>query len=151
MKRLIFLLVPMLVIPLMLSSAAADTGKDQEAIKTVIISAYQEGICNVGDVDAIKKGYHPDFVLLGLTDDQTNLWKLPIAQWTENVIKKKAEGKYPPPEKISFKFLQIDVTGNAAMVKLEFYKGAALAYTDYLLLYKLKDGWKLVSKIYNSH
>ena len=56
-----------------------------------------------------------------------------------------------PKEKVSFKFLMVDVVGNAGFAKIEFYKGDKLAYTDFLSLYRFKDGWKLVAKIYNQH
>ena len=137
---------------LLFSLLAADTAAldmEKSAVKKVILSAYRDGICNVGDVAAIDKGFHPDFNLLMLQENK--LGKLPIAKWKEYVTKNKAAGKYPPEEKVAFKFLFVDVIGNAAAAKIEFYKGKTLAYTDFLLLYKFNDGWKLVSKIYHQH
>jgi hypothetical protein len=128
-----------------------DMEKEKTAVKKVILDAYRDGIVNVGDVEAVKKGFHPEFNLLGITRDGTNVWKLPIANWIKSVEKKKEEGKYPPKEKVSFKFLMVDVVGNAGFAKIEFYKGEKLAYTDFLSLYKFKDGWKLVAKIYHQH
>ncbi|MCP5106535.1 MAG: nuclear transport factor 2 family protein [bacterium] len=131
--------------------AGGDIEKDKAAIKKVILDAYRDGIVNVGDVEAIKKGFHPEFKLLGLNKDRSDIWKLPIADWAKSVEKGKKEGKYPPKEKVSFKFLLVDVVGNAGFAKIEFYKGDKLAYTDFLSLYRFKDGWKLVAKIYNQH
>ena len=54
-------------------------------------------------------------------------------------------------EKVTAKFPIIDITGNAAMVKLEYYKGGNHVFTDYLSLYKFEEGWKIVSKIYFRH
>lgn len=125
--------------------------KDKAEIKKVILSAYRDGIVNVGDVDAIKKGFHPEFNLLGINKEGTGVWKLPIAKWIESVEKRKKEGKYPPEEKVSFKFLLVDVVGKAGFAKIEFYKGKKLAYTDFLSLYKFNEGWKLVAKIYHQH
>jgi len=42
----------------------------------------------------------------------------------------------------------VDVTGNAAMAKFEFYVGDKLTFVDYQFLYRFGDQWKIVSKIY---
>lgn len=151
MKKIIFCLFTVLVFSSLV--LAGDTGveKEKAAIKKVILDAYRDGIVNVGDVAAIKKGFHPEFNLLGIAKDGTGIWKLPIAKWIQSVEKKKAEGKYPPKEKVSFKFLLVDVVGYAGFAKIEFYKGDKLAYTDFLSLYKFKDGWKIAAKIYYQH
>jgi hypothetical protein len=45
----------------------------------------------------------------------------------------------------------VDVTGDAAVAKFEFYVGIKLAYVDYQFLYKFADGWKIVSKIFHKY
>ncbi len=134
-----------------LASVALLSGQETEkqAIIKVIEDAYMNGIGNVGDAQAIRRGFHPDFNLLGLRDGQ--LTKLPIEQWIQNVEKQKAEGKIPPPERISFKYPLIDIVGSAAVAKIAYYRGSRHVYTDFLSLYKFNDGWKIVGKIYYQH
>lgn len=48
----------------------------------------------------------------------------------------------------SIKFKSIDATGTSAMAKIEFYIGNKLTYVDYISVYKFKDGWKIVDKIF---
>jgi hypothetical protein len=50
--------------------------------------------------------------------------------------------------KTTHNFVLIDVTGNAAITNLDVYKGVTHFSTDYVLLHKFKDGWKIVSKIF---
>lgn len=130
-------------------SQTVDENSEIEAIKKVIQSAYVEGLQNEGDIDKIDSGFHPDFELLGIEKDN-DMWRLSIKDWKEKVIKQKKEGKFPrkDDEKVSIKFLFVDVTGNAAVAKFEFYYGDKLTYVDYQSLYKFKDGWKIISKIY---
>ena len=45
----------------------------------------------------------------------------------------------------------MDVTGNAATVRLELYRDGKHAFTDYLSLYRFPDGWKIVSKTFQAH
>jgi len=153
MKKLIVYLIVLLLITMSLLVAGEKPNLEQEksAIQQLINSAYRDGLCNVGDVDAIKEGFHPGFNLVGMTKDQDDIWKLPIYSWMTGTAKKKAAGKYPPKEKITFQYPLIDITGNAAVVKVEFYKGEQKAYTDYLSLYKFKTGWQIISKIYFEH
>ena len=144
----VFILVFLLMFSLTWSEKS-NIEKEKSAIKKVILSAYRDGICNVGDIEAIKNGFHPGFNLLGMGKD--DLWKLPIYSWIKSVEKKKKEGKFPAKVKVGFKFLLIDVVGTAAVVKIGFYKGKKLTYTDYLSLYKFPDGWKIVNKIFFKH
>jgi hypothetical protein len=123
--------------------------KEQESIKNLIQTAYVEGLQNEGDVDKIDKGFHPSFNLLGI--DQGDVIKtLPIYSWKEKIKQDKAAGKLPRTgeNKVSIKFLSIDVTGTAAVAKFEFYIGSKLTFIDYLSLLKFESGWKIVSKVY---
>jgi hypothetical protein len=128
---------------------AAPAGEDEAAIKAVILSAYRDGLCNVGDVELVKKGFHPEFRLLGIKDDALTI--LPIADWIKYTAEKKAAGKFPPANLVNMEFPLIDITGNAAMVKVKFLVGDKHVYTDYLSLFRFADGWMIVNKIYTSH
>jgi hypothetical protein len=127
---------------------AQNIDEEKEAIKKVIQTAYVEGLQNEGDADKIDSGFHSDFNLLGISEGNS-MWKLPIADWKAKAVKKREEGKLPSDDKkVSVKFPSIDVTGTAAVAKIEFYMGEKLTYIDYISLYKFEDGWKMVNKIY---
>ena len=139
----------MLVILLNCGLWAAEGTGDEDAIQAVILSAYRDGLCNVGDVELVKKGFHPDFRLLGIKDDALTI--LPIADWIKITENKKAAGKFPPAILVAMEFPLIDVTGNAAVAKVKFMVGEKHVYTDYLSLLRFAEGWKIVNKIYTSH
>ncbi len=143
MKNL--LLIALLLTSLIVSAQDAD----KDAIKSVIQTAYVEGLQNEGDMNKIDSGIHPDFVLLGIGEDG-NMWKYPITDWKVSTEKKLKEGKLPKlgNDKVSIKFLNIDVTGNAAVAKIEFYVGDVKRYVDYISLYKFDKDWMMVNKIY---
>ena len=128
---------------------AQNVEQEIEAIKKVIQTAYVEGLQNEGDADKIDSGIHPDFNLLGI-DKGNAMWKYSIADWKDNVVKKRKDGKLPLTGNkiVSIKFKNIDVTGTAAMAKIEFFIGDKLTYVDYISLYKFEDGWKMVNKIF---
>lgn len=123
--------------------------EDETTIQAVILSAYRDGLCNVGDIEAVKKGFHPEFRLLGIKDNALTI--LPIVDWMKRTEEKKAAGKFPPAVLVAMEFPLIDVTGNAAMAKVKFLVGDKHVYTDYLSLYRFAEGWKIVNKIYTSH
>jgi len=130
---------------------AQDTDAEKDAVKKVIQSAYIDGLHNKGELKEIEKGFHPGFVLLGIKDN--SLTQYPIYAWIESFNKRKKDDPSPlkPEQKMICEYLQIDITGNAAMAKINLKKNDVLIFTDYLLLYKFEDGWKIVSKTYFRH
>lgn len=149
MKKNIVLLI--VVFFTTISLMAQETENEENAIKKVIQTAYIDGLQNKGKVEDIKKGFHPGFNLLGLNHNM--LTKFPIYSWIESFENKKAKDSTPPTKDklVTCKYVLIDVTGNAAMAKIELYRNKELLFTDYLQLYKFDRGWKIVSKIYYRH
>ena len=122
--------------------------KEKELIKQVIQSAYVDGLCNNADEEAVEKGFHPGFDLLSAGKGNA-MWKLPIYNWIEIAKGGEEKGnKYSfQNEYTTVKYLFIDVTGNIAIAKIEFYEGEEMNFIDYLSLMRFEDGWKIVSKI----
>lgn len=128
-----------------------DTEKETQAIRQVIQSAYVDGLQNMGSIDEIEAGFHPGFNLLGVRNNM--LTKFPIYSWVSSVKARKVknpEGR-PQEERLACKYKSLDVTGHAAMAKIELYQKDKKLFTDYLQLYKFEEGWRIVSKIYHRH
>jgi hypothetical protein len=130
---------------------AQETEQEKKAVKNVIQTAYVDGLQNKGNVEDIEMGFHPGFNLLGVQNNM--LTKFPIYSWIQSFEHRKKENPAPPTEeeKITCDYLLIDITGNAAMAKIQLNRNGELLFTDYLQLYKFEDGWKIVSKIYYRH
>lgn len=122
---------------------------DEESIQQVITSAYIEGIQNGGSADDIRKGIHPGFAMLRLIDNEIKPY--PIEDWIAALEKQKKESRSPAPPRAEGKFISIDITGTAAVAKLELYRGGKKTFTDYLVLYKFNEGWRIVSKTFFRH
>ena len=145
MKKLIVLCFLLVAIGV----TAQNTEKEKEAIKKVIQNSYVEGLQNEGDKEKIEAGFHEHFHLIGI-DKGDEMWHLNISDWKARQVKKKENGELPiaPEKKVTVKFKSVDVTGTAAVAKLEFYVGGKLTYIDYISLYKFESGWKMVNKIF---
>lgn len=145
MKNL--LLISLFISSILLSAQNVDMEK--EAIKKVIQTAYVDGLQNEGDTAKIDSGIHPDFDLLGI-GKENYMWKYSITDWKVDVLKKKEKGLFPRTgeKMVSVKFKNIDITGTAAVAKIEFFVGEKLTYVDYISLYKFENGWKMVNKIF---
>ena len=126
-------------------AATAFAQSDEDQVKQVVMSAYVGGIHNGGPIDDIRKGFHPTFNMLRLMDNQVK--PLPIEEWITNIEKSRAQ-QTTPPAKTEGKFVAVTITGNAANVVLELYRGDKKIFTDNLLLYKFTEGWRIVSKTY---
>jgi len=146
MKQLLIFTTLLLLV---LTPAKGQTADDKEAIKKVIQTGYVDGLQNYGDTEVTKKCFYPGFFITNLSNNQVT--HTPIYNWIENVEKTKASGTIPT-RKITVEFDQIDVTGYAAMAKIRLIEnGTKLLFTDYLLLYKFDNGWKIVQKVYMRH
>lgn len=124
---------------------------DEAAIIQVVSEAYVDGIHNFRNPVAIRKGFHPGFEMLVLKDGQLD--KLPIETWIQNLEARNQ--KEPPPKDgkrtTEARFPRVDVTGSAAICKVEIGRDGKLVFTDYLSLYKFADGWKIVGKTFFRH
>jgi len=147
MKKTIAIALGTMILLAALSSARAEDTSDEDAIKSLIQEAYIDSLMNLGDLDKTRAGFHPDFVLLGVRDNQ--LTRLPIADWIASAEKRKAGGQIPPP--FSGTFPSVDITGISAVAKIELSQNGRHIFTDYLSLYKFDEGWKIVGKIFHRH
>jgi ketosteroid isomerase-like protein len=132
--------------------AAESRSPEQQAVVEVVTAAYVDGIHNYRDPAAIRQGFHPDFEMLILRDDK--LEKLPIARWIATIEERNA--KEPPPARdtprtTTASFPLVEVTGTAAVCKVELVREGKLVFTDYLSLYRFADGWKIVGKSFYRH
>lgn len=141
--------IQLLILILALSiSVSAQLDTEKENIKQLIQKAYVDGLLNYGDTEPTKLGFHPDFYISGLKDNQ--LTKYYLSDWIPRIEKAKTEGT-TPAMKFYVKFPIIEITEKAAMVQMDIFDKATdkQIFTDYLLLYKFDESWKIVQKIYH--
>ena len=120
---------------------------EQDAIKQVIKEAYIRGIHTTQDESEVRSGFHPDFAMLVLQKDE--LEKVDVDLWLERVESMKADNPEMWSTETTYTFDMIDIAGPAAVAKLNVHKGSVHFSTDYMLLYKFEDDWKIVSKIFS--
>lgn len=141
--------IVLLTFAMLFSLALRAQTPDSDAIKELINKAYIEGLHNGGNLDETRKGFHPGFDLLILKNNQME--KLPIYNWIESTERKRKENPNSPSPKTTVNFVNIDITGTAAVAKIELSREGKLIFTDYISLYKFEEGWKIVGKIYFKH
>lgn len=56
----------------------------------------------------------------------------------------------PSPE-VQHHIALVDITGSAAVAKVEFRNWGGARYTDYFTLYKSEGVWKIANKVYDAH
>ena len=117
-----------------------------DAIKVVIEKAYMEGIHTTQDEGTVRSGFHPDFEMLVLKDNKMH--KVTLEEWFERIEQLKKENKKMWGKETRYDALEINIDGNSASAKFIVYKGKDYFSTDFMLLYKFEEGWKIVSKIF---
>jgi hypothetical protein len=119
-------------------------------VKTLVEKAYVHGAFNELNPDAMAHGFHPDFAIY--SPDGENIRKYPIADWVAGTRKRKTAPEFDAAKNVwEHRFVEVDVTGNAAAVKIELSKDGELVYTDYLSLLRFESGWRIVAKVYHGH
>jgi len=130
-----------------LALTAADS--DTDAVRAVVQSAYVEGVHANPDAARMRQGFHPDFRMLVLRDGK--MTAVTLEDWIGRMEASRKQNPNAPKPTVRAEFPVVDVTANEAVVKVELYRDGKHAFTDYLLLYKFPDGWKIVSKIFQSY
>jgi hypothetical protein len=127
--------------------AAADPA-DVEAVKAVVTSAYVEGVHRQGDPALMRAGFHPDFRMYTLREGKVGF--VTLDEWAERIGLAAKERKGPAP-RVEANFTTVDVTGSAAVARVELHRDGKHVFTDYLSLYKLPEGWRIVAKTFQTH
>lgn len=118
-----------------------------DEIKQVLEKAYIEGIHTTQDEATIRDGFHPDFKMLVLNNDQ--MMKVSIDDWLPRLEEMKKANPEMWAGETTYQWQLVDYHKYAAVIKFAVYKNAEYFSTDYMLLYKFSDGWKIVSKVFS--
>jgi len=110
---------------------------DFEQITETLLD-YIEGTAN-GEPDRLKKAFHPDFNLYTVTKD--SLWIRSGEQYISNI-------KVGEKSNRIGRIISIDYEKDAAIAKAEIVVPNWRIFTDYFLLLKYEDSWKIVQKSY---
>jgi hypothetical protein len=129
----------------LLLSPGAHAGDEVEAVKAVVVSAYVEGVHAKGDAAAMRAGFHPAFRMDVLRDGA--LASVSLEEWIGRLQPGWAASPRP---KIRHEFAHVEVAGDAAAVRLELYRDERHAFSDFLSLYRFKEGWKIVAKTFHA-
>lgn len=147
MKRVILVLTIITGCALVFAASGASTWQatavaqsGEEAAVRAAIEHYFRGHAT-GDGENFKKVFHPDSKLFFIRDGK-------LTQVTSAEYISRAPGKPAEDEARRRRHIEnIDITGNAAVVKLVLdYPSAKL--TDYMSLLKVDGEWKIVNKIF---
>jgi hypothetical protein len=126
--------------------AATATTADEAAILQVISEHYVAAVFQNRDAASVRRGFHPDFHLFVLDDGEIIV--APLELWLERLG---LDGQ-PSTSRIGHEVVFVDVTGDAAVLRTELFVDGEHVYTDYFSLYRFpSDGWRIVTKIFQSH
>lgn len=135
------------VLALTVPAFAAEAEKD--AVVKVVTDAYINGVHAAPSPAAMRAGFHPDFRMLVLTDGKMSA--VTLDEWIGRMEKAAAANPNAVRPKVTSEIPMVDITGNAAAVRVELWRNGRHTFSDHLLLYKFADGWKIVSKAFYTH
>lgn len=124
---------------------------ETEKLKDTITKNYVHGAFNETDIEAFKQVFHPEFSIINIMDDGS-LFLFTRNMW-EDILQRRLSDPGFDYSTIALKpdFKNIEIIGNKANVTLDLLLNNKIVYTDFLLLSKIDDEWKIVSKIYHAY
>lgn len=131
MKKITFIAIAFAI------SVSVYAQSEETAVRATAMD-YIEGTAN-GEIERIRSAFHETAALYAVNNDGS-LRKIPIAQYI---------GYFKQGQKNDRKgkIVSVDIVNDAAQVKIEIVSGQ-WRFTDYLLLLKLEDSWKIINKSY---
>ena len=119
-------------------SSATITDAEQIAAK---IDDYSQG-CKTGDGTHLKAAFHPDARMFGHVGDDR--YDIPIFGGMDAAVAHQPTGDHDA------KILSIDISGDAACVKLAESGFWGLDFIDYFLLSRIDGEWQIVAKSFDN-
>ena len=125
---------------ILLSQLSISAQSDLESIK-LTLTDYIEGTAN-GEPDRLRSAFHPDFNLYFVKNDSLTIWsgkgyvdRIKVGQKSNRIGR----------------IISIDHENDAASAKVEILMpNSKRIYTDYFLLLKLDNDWKIIHKSFTS-
>ena len=135
----------MLAVVALAPASQTIAASDRDAIEQLLVDSYIEGLFANRDEAAVRRGFHPDFVLHILDDGE--LVVAPLDRWLERLDLDggKSESQW------RHRATNIDITGDAATARVEVFENDKHIYTDYFGFYRFDSGWLIVNKIFAGH
>ena len=120
-------------------TAVAQTTADDKAVRAVI-QQYFKGHAT-GSPQEMGKAFHPTAHVEGNRDGK-------FVSWTAQEYAANFSGKPAPDEATRKRTIdRVEISGDAAMASATLVHGAT-TFTDYFVLLKINDEWKIANKVY---
>lgn len=134
---------------LAIMSVFANNQDEKQAVIKVVEEAYVQGVHANPDGEAMRKGFHADFIMF--VQDGGKINKVSRDEWITRIETAKTKSANKPRPEIKAEYPLIEITGSAAVVKVELYRDGKHTFSDYISLYKFDEGWKIVAKTFYRH
>lgn len=136
--------MPILLIPALLAQAPLPAAHPQKSEVEKPILAYFR-YHQTGDPQGLAEAFHPEALLQWSREGQRQV--LTQKDWQATAARKLAEAKGPRPV-VRCEIAWLEVSGDAAVAKI-LLDYPTFRFVDYMHLIRLKEGWKIVDKIYD--
>ena len=125
---------------LLSGTLVAQTTPDETAVRAAIMQYFRGHA--TGDPNEMRKAFHPTAHVEGNRDGKFVSWT--AEQYASNFNGKPAGDEAARKRTID----RVDMSGDAAMASATLVHGAT-TFTDYFVLLKINNEWKIANKVYS--
>lgn len=122
---------------------------EKKAVMNVVEEAYVKGVHADPNGEAMRKGFHADFIMFIQDGEKIN--KVTREEWITRIEAAKAKNPDAPKPVVKHEFPSVEISGKAAIVRVELHRDGKHVFTDFMSLYKFEDGWKIIAKTFYRH
>lgn len=131
------------------AGALAANDVEKKAVMSVVEEAYVKGVHADPNGEAIRKGFHQDFIMFIQDGEKIN--KVTRDEWITRIEAAKAKNPDAPKPAVKHEFPSVEISGKAAIARVELHRDGKHVFTDFISLYKFEDGWKIIAKTFYRH
>lgn len=136
-----FLLLVLLLLPTTAAVAQSNSPSREETGVRAALEHYLQGHAT-GEGTHFRRAFHPEGKVVSIRDGQL------VQRTIDEYIAAAAPGRPAADEaQRSRRILSVDISGNAAMAKIEL-DYPSIRFIDYMSLVKVGDEWKIINKAF---
>ncbi len=124
---------------------------EKKKIEQSITDNYIHGAFNETNIEKFRSVFHQEFSIINIQEDGS-FFNFTRDMWEEALKQRKQDSNFDYGT-VAFRpvFKHIDITGDKASVSMDLLLHDKVIYSDYLLLCKVDQHWKIVSKVFYEH
>jgi hypothetical protein len=132
-----------------MTTGRSDAVRDRESVRRLLEDVYVRDMYTKESREAFSREFDDCFHMLVPELDGRSVEAVSLHWCGLDELRANHPKAMTPGTRFEFPF--IDVMGDAAVARVDVLRGRERIYTDYVSIYRVLGGWRVVSKVFHAH